>query len=94
MPVVALPSARCDDGVQIGPGLANQFRLFIVVEHGDLEAVVVGRVVDREAEFLVPVISVSSYQMTLGCSTHHRGVCPPRLSVLVFLASFPNRAAQ
>lgn len=30
----------------------------------------------------------------LRCVTHHFGVWPPRLSVLVFLASFPSRAAQ
>ena len=27
-------------------------------------------------------------------NTHHRGVWPPRLSVCVFLASLPRRAAQ
>jgi hypothetical protein len=94
VPVVALSAAGCDDGVQVGPGLTDQFRLLVVVEYGDLEAVVVGRVVDGETEFLVPIASVSPYRMTLPYCTHHRGVCPPRLSVLVFLASFPNRAAQ
>lgn len=94
VPVVALSSAGRDNRVQIGPGLADQFRLLVVIEHGNLQAVVVGRVVDGEAEFLVPIKSVSPCRMLFPSCTHHRGVCPPRLSVLVFLASFPNRAAQ
>jgi hypothetical protein len=53
-PFVALASTRGDDGVEVRKGLADKLRLLVVVEDGDLEAVVVGRVVDGEAQFLVP----------------------------------------
>lgn len=38
-------------------------------------------------------VSLSSIMSRIS-ATHHRGVCPPRLSVCVFLASLPRRAAQ
>jgi hypothetical protein len=49
VPVVALSSARCDDGLEVGPRLPNQLCFLVIVEDGDFEAVVVGRVVDGEA---------------------------------------------
>jgi hypothetical protein len=94
VPVVTLSSAGCDDGIEVGPRLSNQFRLLVVVEDGDLEAMVVGRVVDGEAQFLVPVLYVNTCLDALGRNTYHLGVWPPRLSVLVFFASLPSRAAQ
>jgi len=53
-PLIALSSAGRDDGLEVRIGLANQLRLLVVVEDGHLEAVVVGRVVDSEAQLLVP----------------------------------------
>lgn len=94
MPVVALPTAGRNDAIEVGPRLSYELRLLVVVEHGDLEAVVVGRVVDCEAEFLVPVTQVSNKRSKLRETAYHLGVWPPRLSVLVFFASFPKRAAQ
>jgi hypothetical protein len=49
VPVVALSSARCDDGLQVRPALSNQLRFLVVVENGDLQAVVIRRVVHSEA---------------------------------------------
>jgi hypothetical protein len=53
-PLVALAAARRDNGREVRPGLANQLRLLVVVEDRHLQAVVVGRVVDGEAQLLVP----------------------------------------
>jgi hypothetical protein len=66
MPVVALTSTFFDYSIQVGPSLTNQLRLLVVVEYGDLQAVIVGRVVDCEAEFLVPVICVNIDQSVSG----------------------------
>jgi hypothetical protein len=54
VPVVGLAAAVCNYSVEVDPGLANQLCLLVVVEDGHLEAVVVGRVVDGEAQLLVP----------------------------------------
>jgi hypothetical protein len=45
VPVVALAAAGTDDGIEVDPCLSDQFRLLVVVENRDLEAVVVGRIV-------------------------------------------------
>jgi hypothetical protein len=55
VPDVALAAARYDDFGKVDPRLANELRLLVVVEDGDFEVVVVGRVVYGEAQFLVPV---------------------------------------
>jgi hypothetical protein len=47
-----------------------------------------------EAQLLVPGICVSIALQDFGRNTHHFGVWPPRLSVFVFFASLPSRAAQ
>lgn len=53
-----------------------------------------------ESEFLIPaspsVLRVASCDYGQGrrAVTYHRGVWPPRLSVSVFFASLPSRAAQ
>lgn len=95
MPKVILPTARHDDSLEVDPGFANKVCLFIVVEDGTLEFIIVGRIVDIEAEFLIPVYGVSILLQKLHRSfTNHLGVCPPLLSVSVFLASFPSLMAQ
>jgi len=54
VPAVRLAAAGVDDAVEVDEGVADQLRLAVVVEDGDLDAVVVGRVVDGEAQLLVP----------------------------------------
>ena len=94
VPVVARAATGGDDGLKVDPGLANQLRLLVVVEDGHLEAVVVRRVVDGEAQLLVPGrVSMHTPCNAVVGNAHHLGVWPPRLSVLVFLASLPRRAA-
>lgn len=71
VPDVTLSPARRDDVLEIHPRLADEFRLLVVVEHRDLKLVVVGGVVDGEAQFLVP--SMSSAQ---ACCGARRAVIP------------------
>lgn len=97
MPLVALATARDDNVAKVDPVLANQLRPLVVAKDRDLQLVVVGGVVDDEAQFLVPVNmrSAEPFQVpSPRVSTYHFGVCPPRMSVTVFLASLPRRAAQ
>lgn len=54
VPVVAGTTTWGNDGLEVDPRLANQLRLLVVVEDGHFEAVVVGRVVDGKAQFLIP----------------------------------------
>lgn len=54
VPAVRLSAAGVDDVVEGDEGVADQLRLAVVVEDRDLDAVVVGRVVDGEAQLLVP----------------------------------------
>lgn len=54
MPGIALAAARDDDGLEVDPRLSDELCLLVVVEHGHLQLVVVGRVVHGEAELLVP----------------------------------------
>ena len=56
MPSIALAAAGGNDGFEAHERLSDQLRLFVVVEDGDFELVVVGGVVDGEAQFLVPRI--------------------------------------
>lgn len=57
LPEVVLAAAWNDDVAQVNPGLPNQLGFLVVVEDGHLELVVVRRVVDDKADFLVPVDS-------------------------------------
>lgn len=54
MPVVGLSSTRSENTIQVDPGVANEFRLSVVVKDRYLETVIIWRVMDGEAEFLVP----------------------------------------
>lgn len=54
MPFIALSTTRRDDCFEADPGLTNQFSFLVIVKDRDLQAVVVGRVVDSEAQLLVP----------------------------------------
>jgi len=60
MPDVVLPSSWLDHVGKIDPCFAYQFRLLVVVEYRALELVVVGRIVNVEAEFLVPTVLLAS----------------------------------
>jgi hypothetical protein len=54
LPDVLLSSAGYDNALQVDPGLANEVRLLVIGEHGDLKLVVIGGVMDREAKLLIP----------------------------------------
>jgi hypothetical protein len=54
MPDIGLATARNYDLCEINVVLSNQFRFPIVVENGYLQLVVVGGVMHRKAEFLIP----------------------------------------
>lgn len=54
MPGITLSTTRCQYAFQADPGFSNQFRLFVIVENGHLEVMVIGRVVNLKAQFLVP----------------------------------------
>jgi hypothetical protein len=56
MPPVVLASSRYAHILQANVGLSNQVCLFVVIEDGHFEIVVVGRVVNGESKFLVPVV--------------------------------------
>lgn len=59
MPDVTLASTVYDYILEPDPRLADQLSLLVVVEYRNLEIVVVGRIVNGESQFLVPVWSVS-----------------------------------
>lgn len=59
MPDVTLASTVYDNILEPDPRLADQLSLLVVVEYRNLEIVVVGRIVNGESQFLVPVWSVS-----------------------------------
>lgn len=93
VPVVALSAARCDDSVQTSPRLSNQFRLFIVIEDGYLQAMVVGRVAYCKAQFLVPSVQsqytpqddIHHRTLVLTISASVRRACPSLFSSPLFL---------
>lgn len=99
LPYIALTTAGDDDIFEVDPGIANQIRPLVVGKDGNLELVVIRRVVHSKAELLIPNEFESQYTYRVVVAMHraeayHLGVCPPRTSVAVFLASLPNRAAQ
>jgi hypothetical protein len=61
MPDVALAAAGLDDVADVDPCLADELGLLVVVEDGDFELVVVGRVADGEAQFFVPAVTLSAF---------------------------------
>jgi len=100
MPQVILAAARDNNVTQVDPGLSYQVGLLIIVEDRDLELVVVWGVVNSETNLLVP-LQVSEEKaherwsgLGLKLEAYHLGVWPPRISVVVFLASLPSLAAQ
>lgn len=80
--------------MEINPSFTYKIRLFVIVEDGTFELIVVGRLVYGEPEFLIPTFSQPVVEGDSRMFAYHLGVCPPRLSVSVFLASLPNRMAQ
>jgi hypothetical protein len=54
VPAITLAAAGYDDSVEIQPRFSYEFGLLVVVEHGDLELVVVWRVMYSKSKFLVP----------------------------------------
>ena len=55
MPGITLSTTRRQYAFQANPGFSNQFRLLVVVENRHLEIMIIGRIVNLEAQFLVPV---------------------------------------
>lgn len=95
--MVILASSRNDQVLQVNPRLSDQVCLLVVVENGNLQFVVIGRLVYRETQFMIPVVVGISSVQEVGDDddqAYQRGVCPPRRSVGVFFASLPSRAAQ
>ena len=97
VPSIALPSTCHNDFCEVDPSLADELSLLVVIEDRHFEVLVVRRVMYGEAKLLVPG-SLCQRRWKLDLvkvdDAYHRGVCPPLLSVFVFLASFPNLAAQ
>jgi hypothetical protein len=56
MPGVRFSAAGNNDLLEVDPCLADQFCAFIVIEDGDFQLIIVGRVVDGKAQFLFPVV--------------------------------------
>lgn len=54
MPTVALTAAGQDDVLEVDPCLADELGLLVVVEDGDFELVVIGRLMNGESDFLIP----------------------------------------
>ena len=94
MPCVTLATARTYHSVEFDPCLSDEVCFFVIIEHGDFQSFVVPRLMDCKAKLLIPVLSQQTECHTFLWYTNHLGVCPPRLSVSVFFASFPSLAAQ
>jgi len=60
MPPVGLASSWYAHILQANVGLSNQICFLVVVEDGHFEIVVVGRIMNGESKFLVPVFSCQS----------------------------------
>jgi hypothetical protein len=56
MPGVRFSAAWNDDLLKVDPCLADQFCAFVVIENGDFQLIIVGRVVDGKAQFLFPAV--------------------------------------
>ena len=54
MPLVTLSSSWLQYIGQADPSLADEIRLLVIVENGDFEILVIGRIVDDEAQLLIP----------------------------------------
>jgi hypothetical protein len=54
VPQVVLTAAWHDDVLEVYPGLPDKVGLLVIVEDRHLELVIVGRIVDCEAELLIP----------------------------------------
>lgn len=76
MPEIVLSTSSNNNLVKWYPTFSNKLSLLVIIEHGDFETVVVGRVVNGETELLVPSES-SAFQFqpfSITIKTHHRGV--------------------
>lgn len=67
MPQVILATARDNNVTQVDPGLSYQVGLLIIVEDRDLELIVIWRIMNGEANFLVPLqVSEEKGSMSAG----------------------------
>lgn len=76
LPYVVLASSSNDDALEIDPGLSDEIRFLVVSEDGDLELVVVGRIMHCKSQLLVPFGSLSASDIRrrlLGLFAESRG---------------------
>lgn len=95
MPNVTLTSTRLDDLLKPHPCLANELGLLVVVEYGDLETVIVGRVVHSKSEFLVPARGVWCQFCVCVCTEGEfvEGTPRARQGLLAYLPSWDLTAS-
>lgn len=60
LPYVVLASSSNNDALEIDPSLSDEIRLLVISENGDLELVVVGRIMHCESQLLVPAETTSA----------------------------------
>jgi hypothetical protein len=60
LPYVVLASSSNNDALEIDPSLSDEIRLLVVGEDGDLELVVVGRIMHCKSQLLVPAETKSA----------------------------------
>jgi hypothetical protein len=59
MPQVIGFSSRYDEVGEVDPRLANKIRLFVIVEDGNFQLVVVWGISDGKAQFLIPELELA-----------------------------------
>lgn len=99
MPTVTLTASWNNQGLQIDPSLSDQVGLFIVIKYGNLEFEVIWRLVNCEAEFMIPEMrsahvplqqeTTAGQVFTIGEFDHRANPC--RFSLLPFPAEPHSR---
>ena len=59
MPLIALATTGDNQALEIDPGFPYQVRFLIIIEDRDLQLVIIERLMNCEAELLVPTAGVS-----------------------------------
>lgn len=67
LPYVVLASSSNDDALEIDPSLSDEVRLLVVGEDGDLELIIIGRVVHCKSQLLVPAETQSASAPSVSC---------------------------
>jgi hypothetical protein len=69
LPYVVLASSRNNNALEIDPSLSDKIRFLVVSENGDLELIVVGRIMHRKSQLLVPAETKSASAPSCLCLT-------------------------